>query len=88
MFKLFFITIFFNIKLIEIFKSFLSHILFFLLHWNIISLLFLITQKITKRLTTDRLNMINDFLTKIEDYNIIILSKLDLDDELIKINTL
>ena len=32
--------------------------------------------------------MINDFLIEIEDYDIIILSKLDLDDELIKINTL
>ena len=32
--------------------------------------------------------MINDFLIEIEDYNIIILSKPDLDDELIKIITL
>ena len=31
--------------------------------------------------------MINDFLIEIEDYNIIILSKSDLDDEFIKINT-
>ena len=32
--------------------------------------------------------MINEFLIEIEDYNIIILSKPDLDDELIKIDTL
>ena len=36
----------------------------------------------------DCLNIINDFLTEIEDYDIIILSKPDLDDELIKINIL
>ena len=32
--------------------------------------------------------MINDFLTEIENYDIIILSKSNLDDELIKIDTL
>ena len=40
------------------------------------------------RSITNRLNMINDFLTEIEDYDIIILSKSNLDDELIKIDTL
>ena len=40
------------------------------------------------RSITDRLNIINEFLVEIEDYNIIILSKPDLDDELIKINIL
>ena len=40
------------------------------------------------RLITDRFNMINDFLIDIEDYNIIILSKLDFNDELIKIDIL
>ena len=38
--------------------------------------------------TTDRLNMINDFLTETENHNIITLLKPNLDDELIKINTL
>ena len=37
------------------------------------------------RFTTNRLNITNDFLIEIEDYDIIILSKLDLDDEFIKI---
>ena len=32
--------------------------------------------------------MINDFLTEIENYNIITLSKSNLDDEFIKIDTL
>ena len=40
------------------------------------------------RSTTNRLNMINDFLTEIENYDIITLSKFNLDDELIEINTL
>ena len=40
------------------------------------------------RLTINRLNMINDFLTEIENYDIIILLKSNLDDELIKINIL
>ena len=40
------------------------------------------------RLTTNRLNIINDFLIEIENYDIITLSKSDLDDELIKIDTL
>ena len=40
------------------------------------------------RLTINRLNMINDFLVEIENYDIITLSKSDLDDELIKIDTL
>ena len=37
---------------------------------------------------TNRLNIINEFLIEIENYDIIILSKSDLDDELIKIDTL
>ena len=40
------------------------------------------------RLITDRLNTINDFLVDIENHDIIILSKSDPDDELIKINIL
>ena len=40
------------------------------------------------RSITNRLNIINDFLTETENYDIIILSKPDLDDELIKINIL
>ena len=40
------------------------------------------------RSTTNRLNIINDFLIEIENYDIITLSKPDLDDEFIKINTL
>ena len=88
MFEFFFITIFFNIKLIEIFKFFSFS--FFLLHLNIISLLFFTTQEITKmnRLTINRLNMINDFLVEIENYDIITLSKPDLDEEFTEINTL
>ena len=39
------------------------------------------------RLTTNRFNTINNFLIEIKNYNIIILSKSDSDDELIKINT-
>ena len=39
------------------------------------------------RLITDRLNIINEFLIEIENYDIIILSKSNLDDEFIKINT-
>ena len=40
------------------------------------------------RSTTNRLNIIKEFLTEIENYDIIILSKFNLDDELIKINIL
>ena len=40
------------------------------------------------RLITDRLNMINDFLIEIENYDIIILSKSGLNDEFIKIDIL
>ena len=40
------------------------------------------------RLITNRLNIINDLLIEIEDYDIIILSKSNFDDEFIKINTL
>ena len=40
------------------------------------------------RSTTNRLNMINDFLTETENHDIITLSKSDLDDEFIKIDTL
>ena len=39
------------------------------------------------RSTTNRLNMINEFLIEIENYDIIILSKSNLDDESIKIDT-
>ena len=42
----------------------------------------------TRRLIIDRFNVINEFLTETEDYNIIILSKSGLDDEFIKIDTL
>ena len=68
----------------------ISHFLSFLFHLNITLFLFFITQEMAKmnRLTTNRLNIINDFLAEIENYDIIILSKPDLDDELIKINTL
>ena len=38
------------------------------------------------RLTINRFNIINDFLIKTKDYNIIILSKSDLNDEFIKID--
>ena len=88
MFELFFVTIFFNIKLIEVFKFFSFS--FFLFHLNIISFFFFITQEMTRmsRSTTNRLNIINDFLTEIEDHNIITLSKSDLDDESIKIDIL
>ena len=40
------------------------------------------------RSITDRLNMINDFLVEIENYDIITLSKPDLDEEFTEINTL
>ena len=40
------------------------------------------------RSTINRFNIINDFLAEIENYDIITLSKLNLDDELIKINIL
>ena len=40
------------------------------------------------RLITNRFNTINDFLIDIENYNIIILSQFNSDDELIKINTI
>ena len=90
MFEFFFVTIFFNIKFIEVFKSFSSHIFSFFFHLNIILFLFFITQKMTKmnQSTINRLNIINDFLIEIEDYNIIILSKPDLNNEFIKINIL
>ena len=88
MFELFFITVLFNIKFIEIFKSFLFP--FFLLYLNITLLFFLIIQEMTKmnRSTTNRFNMINDFLVETEDYDIITLSKPDLNDELTEIDTL
>ena len=68
----------------------ISHFFSFLFHLNITSLLFLITQKMTKmnRSTTNRLNMINDFLVEIKNYDIITLSKPDLDDEFTEIDTL
>ena len=67
----------------------ISHFLSFLLHLNIISLFFFTIQEMTKmnRLTINRLNMINDFLAEIENHDIITLSKPDLDDESIKIDT-
>ena len=40
------------------------------------------------RLITNRLNTINEFLIDIENYDIIILSKPDLDDELTEIDSL
>ena len=39
------------------------------------------------RLITNRLNTINEFLTDIENHNIIILSKSGLDDEFIEIDS-
>ena len=68
----------------------LSHFLSFLFHLNITLFLFFITQEMTKisRSTINRLNIINDFLIEIENYEFIILSKSNLDDELIKINIL
>ena len=68
----------------------ISHFFSFLLYLNIILFLFFITQEMTRisQLTINRFNIINDFLTETENYDIIILSKFDLDDEPIKINTL
>ena len=68
----------------------ISHFLSFLFHLNITLFLFLITQEMIKmnRLTINRLNIINDFLIEIENHDIITLSKPNLDDELIKIDTL
>ena len=68
----------------------ISHFLSFLLHLNIILFFFFITQEMTRisRSITNRLNMINDFLTEIENHDIITLSKPDLNDEFIKIDTL
>ena len=40
------------------------------------------------RLTTNRLNIINNFLIETENHNIITLSKPNLNDEFIKINIL
>ena len=40
------------------------------------------------RLTTNRLNIIIDFLIETEDYDIIILSKSNSDDELAENNTM
>ena len=40
------------------------------------------------RLSINRFNIIIEFLIEIENYNIIILSKPNSDDEFIKINTL
>ena len=85
MFKLFFIIIFFNIKLIEIFKSFSFSFFFSLLKHH--SSLLLITQKMN-RLTINRFNIINEFLIEIKNYDIIILLKPDVDDELTKIDIL
>ena len=68
----------------------LSHFLSFFLHLKITLFLFFITQKMTRisRSTTNRFNIINNFLIETEDYDIIILSKSGLDDEFIKIVTL
>ena len=68
----------------------ISHFLSFLFHLNITSLFFFTTQEMTKmnRSIINRLNMINDFLIEIENHDIITLSKFNLDDEFIKINTL
>ena len=88
MFELFFITVFLNIKFIEIFKSFSFP--FSLLHLNIILFLFFIIQEMTRmsRSIINRLNIINDFLAEIEDHDIITLSKPGFDDEPIEIDTL
>ena len=68
----------------------ISYFLSFLLYLNIISLFFFITQEMIRinRSITNRFNIINDFLAEIENHDIITLSKSDLDDELIKIDTL
>ena len=88
MFELFFIIIFLNIKFIEVFKYFSLSFFSFLFKHHIT--FFFITQKMVKmnRSATNRLNMINDFLTEIEDHDIITLSKSNLNDELTKIDTL
>ena len=87
MFELSFVTIFLNIKLFEVLKIFLTFFLFFFI-WT--SFLFLITQKkITKlRSIINYFNIINEFLFEIKKHIIIILSKPDLDDELINIDIL
>ena len=66
----------------------ISHFLSFFLYLNITLFLFFITQEMAKinRSIINRLNIINDFLIEIENYDIITLSKFDLDNELIKIN--
>ena len=79
MLKLFFITIFFNIKFVETFKF----LIFFI---ETLFLIFTILK--INRLITNRFNIINDFLIDIENYDIIILSKFNPNDELIRINTL
>ena len=80
MLKLFFITIFLNIKFAEILK-------FFSFSFNFSSLkhFFFTTHKLN-RLITNRFNTINDFLIDIENYDIIILSKPNFNDELIEID--
>ena len=82
MLKFFFIEIFLNIKFIEIFKLFLLSFNFFSLKH------FFLTIHKMNRLRSNRFNTIIDFLIDIENYNIIILLKLNSDDELIKINTI
>ena len=82
MLTLFFDTVFFNIKFIEVLKFFsiffkknsLKHF-FFIIHEMI-------------RLLINYFNTIIEFLIEIKNYNIIILSKSDPDNELIKINTI
>ena len=86
MFEFSFIIIFLNIKFNEIFKSFSYSFFSSLLKYYIF--FFFITQKMIRRLIIDRFNIINNFLTEIEDHNIIILSKSNLNDELTEIDTL
>ena len=66
----------------------LSHFLFFLFHLNFTFFFFIQEMTRINRSATNRLNIINDFLAETENYDIIILSKPDLNDELIKIDTL
>ena len=82
MLKLFFITIFFNIQFIEILKK-----NSFSFNSSSLKHFFFITHKMSRSIT-NRLNTINDFLIDIENNDVIILSKSNLDDELIKIDTI
>ena len=81
MLKLFFIIIFFNIKFIEVFKFFsLSVKRFFLLK----HFFFIVHQMV--RSIIDRFNIIIEFLIKIENHDIIILSKSNSNNEFTEID--